>query len=245
MPDFLRRPYTPYWSSRTEAAGAIVPSHVDRLKAEILARRRRIRHQQIAAGVVVVLLLLASLPLLAREFQPDREARAQQQLITEALANARLGMTIREFNELFDGMHPPPKAAIALWDAESADSIVLTATGARGAVKYLAYDTSRGFLDAPYIAVAIFPKTRHGPPPRFIVFEAESRGMVATAEVECSRAMSMLREAPIVPEEGYQEPPVQPRRSELVSDELHDFWLTGRALLAHGAARELRCLPGL
>lgn len=214
-----------------------------RMKAERRKSRRRNRRIKILLAVVGGLLVLAAIPYLISQFRPDPEARRQQELITAGLEQVEVGMTLPEVNRLFDGMHTPPRTSIALQDARREESVVFTATGPDGAELRFAFDESTGFLESPYIAVVIFPKVRVGPPPTFIVFATESASVLAVVEVECARAMQIVSEAPIVPEEAYQEAPIRPKRNELVSDAVYDIWLTGKALIADGAAAALRCVP--
>ena len=221
----------------------ILASLSDRLKAERQESRRKRRRVRILLMVVAGLLVLASIPYLIGQFRPDPEARRQQELITAALEQVKVGMTLPEVNRLFDRMHTPPRASIALQDAQDPDSAVFTAPSADGSEMRFAFDTSAGFLEAPYIAVVVFPKTRQGPPPTFIVFFAQSASVLAVVEVECGRAMEIVSEAPLVPEEAYQEAPIRPKRNDLVSDDVYDVWMTGRALLAHDVAAQLRCVP--
>ena len=218
-------------------------SLTERLKAERRLSRRRRRRVKILLAVAAGLLALAAIPYLVSQFRPDPEARRQQELITAALEQVRVGMTLPEVSRLFDGMHTPPRTSIALQDAVEPESAVFTATDADGAEMSFAFDTSRGFLEAPYVAVVIFPKVRQGPPPTFIVLAAESARVLAVVEVECARAMQIVSEAPLVPEEAYREAPIRPRRNDLVTDDMYDVWLAGRALLAHDVAIQLRCVP--
>ena len=215
----------------------------DRAKADRQESRRRRRRIRILLMVVAGLLVLASIPYLVGQFRPDPEAQRQQELITAALEQVQVGMTLPEVNRLFDRMHTPPRASIALQDAQDPDSAVFAATGADGSELRFAFDTSTGFLEAPYIAVVVFPRTRQGPPPTFIVFSAQSASVLAVTEVECTRAMQIVSEAPLVPEEAYQEAPIRPKRNDLVSDDVYDVWMSGRALLADDVAVALRCVP--
>ena len=215
----------------------------DRAKAERQVSRRKRRRTRILLMAVAGLLVLASIPYLVGQFRPDPEARRQQELITAALEQVRVGMTLPEVNRLFNRMHTPPRASIALQDAQDPDSAVFTAPSADGSVMRFAFDTSAGFLETPYIAVVVFPKTRQGPPPTFIIFSAQSASVLAVTEVECARAMQIVSEAPLVPEEAYQEAPIRPKRNDLVSDDVYDVWMSGRAILAHDVAATLRCVP--
>ena len=215
----------------------------DRAKAERQESRRRRRRIRILLMAVAGLLVLASIPYLVGQFRPDPEAQRQQELITAALEQVQVGMTLPEVNRLFDRMHTPPRASIALQDARRDESAVFTAAAADGSEMRLAFDTSPGFLESPYIAVVVFPRIRQGPPPTFIVFAAESGRVAAVTEVECARAMEIVSEAPLVPEEAYQEAPIRPKRNDLVSDDVYDVWIAGRAILAHDVAVQLRCVP--
>ena len=215
----------------------------DRAKAERQESRRRRRRIRILLMAVAGLLVLASIPYLVGQFRPDPEARRQQELITAALEQVQVGMTLPEVNRLFDRMHTPPRASIALQEAQDPDSAVFSATAADGSELRFAFDASAGFLEAPYIAVVVFPKTRRGPPPTFIIFSAQSASVLAVTEVECARAMEIVSEAPLVPEEAYQEAPIRPKRNDLVSDDVYDIWMSGRAILAGGVAVALRCVP--
>ena len=221
----------------------ILASLTDRLKAERKESRRRRRRIRILVLVAAGLLVLASTPYLVGQFRPDPEAQRQQELITAALEQVEVGMTLPEVNRLFDGMHTPPRTSIALQDARDDESAVFTATAADGSEMRLAFDTSPGFLESPYIGVVVFPRTRRGPPPTFIVFSAQSATVAAVTEVECARAMEIVSVAPLVPEEAYQEAPIRPKRTDLVSDAAYDVWMSGRTLLAHDVAAQLRCVP--
>ena len=220
----------------------ILASLTDRLKAERQKSRQKRRRVKILLMVVAGLLVLASVPYLVGQFRPDPEARRQQELLTAALGQVQVGMTLPEVNRLFSGMHTPPRTSIALQDARGDESAVFTAA-ADGSEMRLAFDTSPGFLESPYVAVVVFPRTRQGPPPTFIVFAAESGRVAAVTEVECARAMEIVSEAPLVPEEAYQEAPIRPKRNDLVSDDVYDVWIAGRAILAHDVAVQLRCVP--
>ena len=91
--------------------------------------------------------------------------------------------------------------------------------------------------------MAVWNRQRYTPPPTFIVFAAESGRVAAVTEVECARAMEIVSEAPLVPEAAYQEVPIRPKRNDLVSDDVYDVWIAGRAILAHDVAVQLRCVP--
>ena len=217
----------------------------ERLKAERQKSRRRRRRVRILLIVVAGLLVLAAIPYLVTQFRPDPEARRQQELITAALEQVEVGMTLPEVNRLFDGMHTPPRTAIALHDSRRDDSLVFAATAADGSELRFAFAETIGALDFPYLAVVVFPRSRTGPPPTFIVFSTESDEVLAVVEVECARAMQIVSDAPKVPEEAYQEAPIRPKRDELVSDAMYDFWMLGRAFIADGAAAALRCDPSV
>ncbi len=215
----------------------------ERLKAERQKSRRRRRRVRILLIVVAVLLVLAAVPYLISQFRPDPEAREQQELITAALEQVEVGMTLPQVNRLFDGMHTPPRTAIGLQDARRDDSVVFAATSADGAELRFAFARTLGAVDFPYLAIVVFPRSRTGPPPTFIVFSTESEKVLAVVEVECAQAMQIVTDAPKVPEEAYQEAPIRPKRDKLVSDAMYEFWLIGRAHIADGAAAALRCAP--
>lgn len=221
----------------------ILASLSERLKAERQKTRRRRRRIKVLLAVVGGLLVLAAIPYLIGQFQPDPEARRQQALITAGLEQVEVGMTLPEVNRLFDGMHTPPRTSIALHDSRRDESVAFTATAADGSELRFAFAKTIGALDFPYLAVVVFPRSRVGPPPTFIVFSTESSRVLAVVEVECARAMQIVSDAPKVPEEAYQEAPIRPKRNELIHDSMYEFWMTGRAFIADGAAAALRCVP--
>ena len=228
---------------RDERDAEILASLSERLKAERQKSRRRRRRVRILLMIVAGLLVLAAIPYLVSQFRPDPEARRQQALITAGLEQVEVGMTLPEVNRLFDGMHTPPRTAIALHDSRREQSLVFTATAADGSEMRFAFAKTIGGLGFPYLAVVVFPRSRVGPPPTFIVFSTESSRVLAVVEVECARAMQIVSDAPKVPEEAYQEAPIRPKRDELVHDTMYEFWIIGRAHIADGAAAQLRCVP--
>lgn len=202
---------------------------------------RNARRWAIPAGIGLVVVLVL-IPVVLELFGADEQASEDQALITAALAKVLRGSTLREFNALFSGVSTVPQATVSL-DAASADQRAeLTAPGEGGSNLRFAFDTSAGFRDGIYYAVAIFPRTREGPPPTFAVFDKASDTVVAVTEVECTRAMEIMRLGPILPPEAYQEP-IGPERNEIISDSAFEVWLSGRVKIATMQARLLRCIP--
>jgi hypothetical protein len=207
--------------------------------ASTAKRPRNTRKLAVRAGIVVVVVLVL-IPVVLELFGADEQASEDQALITAALAKVLPGRTLREFNALFTGVSTLPQAAISL-DAASADQRAeLTAQGEGGSNLRFAFDTSAGFRNGLYYAVAIFPRTPDGPAPMFAVFDKESDTLVAKTEVECTRAMEIMRLGPIVPPEAYQDDAAS---DEIISDSAFAVWLSGRTRVATTQARLLRCIP--
>lgn len=166
-------------------------------------------------GTVVALVLV---PVLIQLFGADEKALEDQSLITAALAEVNPGTTLAEFNALFTDVSTLPQAAVSLDLAAADERADLTALGAAADELRFAFDTSAGFRDGLYYAIAVFPRTREGPPPTFAVFDKASDTVVAKTEVECVRAMEIMTVGPILPPEAYQAAPIGPESDEIISD---------------------------
>lgn len=196
------------------------------------------------AIVVAVIVLAAMLaPVVIDAFGADDQARNDQSIIAAGLAEVGLGMSLHEFNAAFNDVSRLPQSAISLIAAEGDQPGELMARGVGGADLGFFFDPSSAFTEGTHYAVAVFPRTREGPSPTFVVFDKNTDMVVAKSEVECLTAMALIRQGPVLPPEAYQEG--RERREEIQANTGTGYavWISARTRVAQRVAWALSCVP--